>query len=39
MTSASGVVVVGGGQAGYSVVSALRDAGYDGPVTVFADER
>ncbi|MFF3335300.1 NAD(P)/FAD-dependent oxidoreductase [Streptomyces sp. NPDC002888] len=38
MTSAAGVVVVGGGQAGFSVVSALRGAGYDGPVTVFADE-
>ncbi|MFI1479955.1 NAD(P)/FAD-dependent oxidoreductase [Streptomyces sp. NPDC020747] len=34
----AGVVVVGGGQAGFSVVSALRGAGYDGPVTVFADE-
>jgi 3-phenylpropionate/trans-cinnamate dioxygenase ferredoxin reductase component len=34
----SGVVVVGGGQAGFSVVQALRGAGYDGPVTVFADE-
>ncbi|MEU0414556.1 FAD-dependent oxidoreductase [Streptomyces griseorubiginosus] len=38
MTSAAGVVVVGGGQAGFSVVSALRSAGYDGPVTVLADE-
>ncbi|WP_151483355.1 NAD(P)/FAD-dependent oxidoreductase [Streptomyces albicerus] len=34
----SGVVVVGGGQAGFSVVQALRGAGYEGPVTVFADE-
>ncbi|MGI5460995.1 NAD(P)/FAD-dependent oxidoreductase [Streptomyces sp. CA-249302] len=34
----SGVVVVGGGQSGFSVVQALRGAGYDGPVTVFADE-
>ncbi|CAM5251774.1 NAD(P)/FAD-dependent oxidoreductase [Streptomyces aurantiogriseus] len=39
MTSTAGVVVVGGGQAGFSVVSALRGAGYDGPVTVLADER
>jgi 3-phenylpropionate/trans-cinnamate dioxygenase ferredoxin reductase component len=38
MTSAAGVVVVGGGQAGFSVVSTLRSAGYDGPVTVLADE-
>ncbi|SEP63085.1 3-phenylpropionate/trans-cinnamate dioxygenase ferredoxin reductase subunit [Streptomyces sp. yr375] len=35
---AAGVVVVGGGQAGFSVVSALRAGGYDGPVTVFTDE-
>ncbi|GAB3002537.1 FAD-dependent oxidoreductase [Streptomyces pseudoechinosporeus] len=34
----AGVVVVGGGQAGFSVVQALRGAGYEGPVTVFADE-
>ncbi|WUR84306.1 FAD-dependent oxidoreductase [Streptomyces phaeochromogenes] len=39
MTSTAGVVVVGGGQAGFSVVSALRGAGYDRPVTVFTDER
>ncbi|MEU3619221.1 FAD-dependent oxidoreductase [Streptomyces sp. NPDC006872] len=39
MTSDSeGVVVVGGGQAGFSVVSTLRAAGYVGPVTLFADE-
>ncbi|MFE7903012.1 NAD(P)/FAD-dependent oxidoreductase [Streptomyces sp. NPDC057424] len=39
MTStAAGVVVVGGGQAGFSVVSTLRASGYDGPVTVFAAE-
>ncbi|MFJ2115552.1 NAD(P)/FAD-dependent oxidoreductase [Streptomyces sp. NPDC087850] len=36
--STAGVVVVGGGQAGYSVVSALRGAGYEGPVTLCADE-
>ncbi|TLS43810.1 pyridine nucleotide-disulfide oxidoreductase [Streptomyces montanus] len=39
MTSgAPGVVVVGGGQAGFSVASTLRASGYDGPVTVFAAE-
>jgi 3-phenylpropionate/trans-cinnamate dioxygenase ferredoxin reductase subunit len=38
MTSAAGVVVVGGGQAAFSVVSTLRASGYDGPVTVFAAE-
>ncbi|MFJ9566997.1 NAD(P)/FAD-dependent oxidoreductase [Streptomyces fuscichromogenes] len=38
MTARAGVVVIGGGQAGYSVVSALRGAGHDGPVTVLADE-
>lgn len=37
-TGAAGVVVVGGGQAGFSVVSTLRACGYDGPVTVFAAE-
>jgi 3-phenylpropionate/trans-cinnamate dioxygenase ferredoxin reductase subunit len=37
-TSTAGVVVVGGGQAGFSVVSTLRASGYDGPVTVFAAE-
>ncbi|MFF7865482.1 NAD(P)/FAD-dependent oxidoreductase [Streptomyces qaidamensis] len=38
MTSTAGVVVVGGGQAAFSVVSTLRASGYDGPVTVFAAE-
>ncbi|MDL5206591.1 FAD-dependent oxidoreductase [Streptomyces sp. ALI-76-A] len=38
MTSAAGVVVVGGGQAAFSVVSTLRASGYDGPVSVFAAE-
>lgn len=37
-TSTAGVVVVGGGQAGFSVVSTLRSSGYDGPVTVCASE-
>jgi 3-phenylpropionate/trans-cinnamate dioxygenase ferredoxin reductase subunit len=35
----AGVVVVGGGQAGFSVVSTLRNAGYEAPVTMLADER
>ncbi|MFG2025304.1 NAD(P)/FAD-dependent oxidoreductase [Streptomyces sp. NPDC048825] len=38
-TKTARVVVVGGGQAGFSVASTLRGAGYEGPVTVFADER
>ncbi|MGW0475676.1 NAD(P)/FAD-dependent oxidoreductase [Streptomyces coeruleorubidus] len=38
MTSTAGVVVVGGGQAAFSVVSTLRASGYDGPVTVFTAE-
>ncbi|MDQ0765006.1 NAD(P)/FAD-dependent oxidoreductase [Streptomyces canus] len=38
MTSTAGVVVVGGGQAAFSVVSTLRASGYDAPVTVFAAE-
>lgn len=37
-SGAPGVVVVGGGQAGFSVASTLRASGYDGPVTVFAAE-
>ncbi|MEH0573878.1 MULTISPECIES: FAD-dependent oxidoreductase [Streptomyces] len=37
-TDAAGVVVVGGGQAGFSVASTLRARGYAGPVTVFAAE-
>ncbi|MEV7392998.1 FAD-dependent oxidoreductase [Streptomyces sp. NPDC091215] len=36
--SAAGVVVVGGGQAGFSVASTLRASGYDDPVTVLAAE-
>lgn len=35
----AGVVVVGGGQAGYSVAATLRGDGYDGPVTILAGER
>ncbi|MEU6223520.1 FAD-dependent oxidoreductase [Streptomyces sp. NPDC047042] len=39
MTSAAaGVVIVGGGQAGFSVASTLRASGYDAPVTVLAAE-
>ncbi|MFJ9634586.1 NAD(P)/FAD-dependent oxidoreductase [Streptomyces sp. NPDC101175] len=34
----AGVVVVGGGQAGFSVASTLRACGYDAPVTVLAAE-
>ncbi|MCZ1002366.1 FAD-dependent oxidoreductase [Streptomyces mirabilis] len=37
-TRTEGVVVVGGGQAGFSVASTLRARGYTGPVTVFAAE-
>ncbi|MEU4222803.1 FAD-dependent oxidoreductase [Nonomuraea sp. NPDC026600] len=38
-SGARGVIVVGGGQAGFSVASTLRGAGYTGPVTVLAGER
>ena len=38
MKRGAGVVIVGGGQAGFSVASTLRASGYDGPVTVFAAE-
>ncbi|WP_133917391.1 NAD(P)/FAD-dependent oxidoreductase [Streptomyces sp. NBC_00582] len=34
----AGVVIVGGGQAGFGVASTLRACGYDGPVTVFGSE-
>lgn len=34
----TGVIVVGGGQAGFSAASTLRASGYDGPVTVLAAE-
>ncbi|WP_460071395.1 NAD(P)/FAD-dependent oxidoreductase [Streptomyces sp. YKOK-I1] len=34
----AGVVIVGGGQAGYSVASTLRACGYDGPLTLFGAE-
>ncbi|MFI1705047.1 NAD(P)/FAD-dependent oxidoreductase [Streptomyces griseoruber] len=37
-TRTAGVVVVGGGQAGFSVASTLRACGYDGPITMFAAE-
>ncbi|MER6561578.1 FAD-dependent oxidoreductase [Streptomyces sp. NPDC001027] len=39
MTSAAaGAVVVGGGQAGFSVASTLRASGYEAPITVIAAE-
>jgi len=38
VTGAPGVAIVGGGQAGFSVASTLRSAGYRGPVTVLAGE-
>ena len=38
MTGAPGVVIAGGGQAGFSVASTLRSAGYVGPVTLLAGE-
>lgn len=33
-----GVVVAGGGQAGFQVAASLRQGGYDGPVTIVAEE-
>ena len=38
MTGAPGVVIAGGSQAGFSVASTLRSAGYVGPVTLLAGE-
>ena len=35
----TGVVVIGGGQAAFSVASTLRRTGYAGPVTILAGER
>ena len=34
----AGMVIVGGGQAGYSVASKLRTAGYEGDVTIICSE-
>lgn len=36
--SAAGVVVVGGGQAGFQVAASLREAGFSDPVTLVGDE-
>src|SRR5437879_6180722 len=35
---ASGVVIVGTGQAGFQTAAALRSGGYDGPVTLIGEE-
>ena len=34
----AGLVVVGGGQAGFQVAASLREAGFADPVTIVADE-
>lgn len=33
-----GVVIVGGGQAGYQIAASLRTEGFDGPITLIGDE-
>ena len=33
-----GIVIVGGGQAGFSLAAKLRSLSYDGDVTLFAEE-
>ncbi|MFB7600519.1 NAD(P)/FAD-dependent oxidoreductase [Streptomyces sp. NPDC056160] len=38
MTSSAGVVVVGASAAGLATAEALRQAGYDGPLTLIGDE-
>lgn len=37
-TTSHGIVVIGGGQAGFQVAASLRDNGYDGPVRIVGDE-
>lgn len=34
----SGIVIIGGGQAGVQLVDSLRSSGYEGQITLFADE-
>lgn len=38
-SSTNGYVVVGGGQAGAKAVEGMREAGYDGPITLLAAEK
>src|SRR5258708_38386766 len=33
-----GVIIIGGGQAGFQTASSLRTEGYEGPVTLIGDE-
>src|SRR5580704_13313595 len=37
-SSSKGVVIVGGGQAGYQIAASLRTEGYAGPVMLIGDE-
>ncbi len=38
MASSNGVVIVGGGQAGFQAAASLRTEGYEGPITLVGDE-
>ncbi|WP_102417803.1 NAD(P)/FAD-dependent oxidoreductase [Mycobacterium sp. 4858] len=38
MAGSSGIVIIGGGLAGAKAAEALHDNGFDGPVTLFAEE-